>query len=138
MRRRRLRRLASLRNLAEGAAEERSLIAARLPCWYPILALEKKIFPFLSESGLSTVVGSGRVQVPATYRNIVLHFVWATNRRLPFIVESIERRLHRMIQAKARELGCEVIAVNGMPDHVHLLVQMPTTLTPADLMQSVK
>lgn len=36
---------------------------------------------------------------------------------------AIERRLYRMMEAKVRELGCRVVAINGMPDHVHLLVQ---------------
>ncbi|WP_395141965.1 transposase, partial [Armatimonas sp.] len=44
----------------------------------------------------------------------------------------IEGRLYRMMEAKVRELGCIVVALNGMPDHVHLLVQMSTTITPAD------
>ena len=71
-------------------------------------------------------------------RHIFLHFVWATRDRLPFVTPEIERRLYRMMEAKVRELGCRVVAINGMPDHVHLLVQMSTTITPADLMQKVK
>ncbi|WP_309685214.1 IS200/IS605 family transposase [Armatimonas sp.] len=71
-------------------------------------------------------------------RHIFLHFVWATRERQPFVTPEIERRLYRMMEAKVRELGCIVVALNGMPDHVHLLVQMSTTITPADLMQKVK
>lgn len=71
-------------------------------------------------------------------RHIFLHFVWATRDRLPFVTPEIERRLYRMMEAKVRELGCRVVVINGMPDHVHLLVQMSTTITPADLMQKVK
>ncbi|MBB6049071.1 transposase [Armatimonas rosea] len=53
-------------------------------------------------------------------RHIFLHFVWATRDRLPFVTPEIERRLYRMMEAKVRELGCRVAAINGMPDHVHL------------------
>ncbi len=67
-----------------------------------------------------------------------LHFVWATKRRLPLIVPEVERRLYGCISAEARRLGCEVLAVGGMPDHVHLAVAMPTVLSPAKLMQQVK
>ena len=71
-------------------------------------------------------------------RHIFLHFVWATKYRQPFVTPAIERRLYRMVEAKVRELGCRVVAINGMPDHVHLLVLMSTTITPADLMHKVK
>ncbi len=69
---------------------------------------------------------------------VYLHFVWATKLRLPLIAPEIERRLHGCISAEARRLGCEVLAVGGMPDHVHLAVPMPTVLSPAKLMQQVK
>jgi len=35
-------------------------------------------------------------------------------------------------------LGCEVFALNGTSDHVHLVVQLPTKLAPAQLAQQVK
>ena len=49
-------------------------------------------------------------------RHIFLHFVWATRDRLPFVTPEIERRLYRMMEAKVRELGCRVVAINGMPE----------------------
>ena len=69
---------------------------------------------------------------------IYLHFVWTTYQRLPFILEEIERDLFRCIQEEVQHLGCDVLALNGMPDHLHLLVKMPTRLAPAQLMQQVK
>ena len=69
---------------------------------------------------------------------VYLHFVWATKRRLPLIVPELERRLHGCISGEAKRLDCEVLAVGGMPDHVHLAVAMPTVLSPAKLMQQVK
>jgi REP element-mobilizing transposase RayT len=73
-----------------------------------------------------------------SYIEVYLHLVWATKRRLPLIAPEIERRLHGCISAEARRLRCEVLAVGGMPDHVHLAVSMPTVLSPAKLMQQVK
>jgi len=40
--------------------------------------------------------------------------------------------------AEAEALQCRVLAINGMPDHVHLLVRAPATLRPMDLMRQVK
>jgi putative transposase len=76
--------------------------------------------------------------MPAVYRNLVFHFVWSTRDRLPFITPAIERRLYRMIEAKSRELGCPVVAINGMPNHIHLLVQMSHDISCADFMQKIK
>ncbi len=69
---------------------------------------------------------------------IYLHIVWATWDRLPLITPDVERRLHRVIAGEAIKLGCTIIAINGMPDHVHLLVKFPATLSVAQLMKQVK
>jgi REP element-mobilizing transposase RayT len=50
----------------------------------------------------------------------------------------IERSLHRVIESEARSLGCTVVAINGMHDHVHVLVKMPTTVTIAQLAKQLK
>lgn len=51
---------------------------------------------------------------------------------------AIEARLYPCIVAKCADLKCEVIAIGGMPDHVHLLVRFATTLTVAALLKEVK
>ena len=67
------------------------------------------------------------------------HLVWATAHRQTLLEDAeIERRVHRCIHAEAERLDCAVIAVNGMPDHVHLLVQMPAKLSVSRLAQAVK
>ncbi len=50
----------------------------------------------------------------------------------------IELAVHRAVQKEAERLGCVVLAVNGMEDHIHLLVQAPPTLAPSLLAQQVK
>jgi putative transposase len=69
---------------------------------------------------------------------IFLHLVWATRLREPRITGEWERTVHRCIEAEARRLGCVVLALNGMPDHLHLLVEIPTKLSAAELAQQVK
>jgi REP element-mobilizing transposase RayT len=43
-----------------------------------------------------------------------------------------------MIISAVKNLGCTVLAVNVMPDHVHLLVKLRTTVTIADLVKNIK
>jgi putative transposase len=69
--------------------------------------------------------------------SVYLHFVWATWDRHPFIMPEIERNLYRSIKAICRANGCDVIAIGGTADHVHLLVTFPNTLTFA-VMRRVK
>ena len=69
---------------------------------------------------------------------VFLHYVWTTHHREPFLAPQIERAVHRCIAGEAKRLRCIPLAVNGMPDHVHLVVQMHSTVSIARLAQAVK
>ncbi len=69
---------------------------------------------------------------------LYLHLVWSTWDRQPFITPDIERALHRNIESEARSNGCTRLAINGIEDHVHTLLQFPTTITLADLVKQLK
>lgn len=76
--------------------------------------------------------------MPGNKLNLYLHIVWSTWDRVPHITPDIERRIHRNIASEAQRVGCQVLALNGMPEHVHLLVKIPTTITIANLVKQVK
>jgi putative transposase len=69
---------------------------------------------------------------------LFIHLVWATWDRHPLLMGDIERRVYRNVESVAREMGCKVLAINGMPEHVHLVVSIPSTITIADLVKQVK
>ncbi len=69
---------------------------------------------------------------------LYLHLVWATWDRQPLVTPEIEKSVYRNIESEARGLGCTVLALNGMSDHVHLAVSFPTTITIAGLVKQVK
>jgi putative transposase len=68
---------------------------------------------------------------------IYLHFIWATHMWLPLIAEEIERPVQRCIQQQVRKLGCTVLALNSTADHVHLLAQVASTVSAAELAKQV-
>ena len=35
-------------------------------------------------------------------------------------------------------MGCDVLAINGMPDHLHVLVKLPTTVSIAAIAKQMK
>lgn len=53
------------------------------------------------------------------------HLVWATKDREHFIVDKIESRLFAQIVKKAAEIGCYVHVINGVLDHIHIVITIP-------------
>jgi len=69
---------------------------------------------------------------------LYVHLVWATWDRLPIITPEIERALYRGIGEIAQSLSCRILALNGMPDHVHVLLRIPATLPVSKIVQQLK
>jgi putative transposase len=58
---------------------------------------------------------------------------------MPLIRDAeLERRLWRTIQHEAETLGCSVLAIGGMPDHVHLVLVQPPSLSVSKLLNQLK
>ena len=82
---------------------------------------------------------------------IYLHIVWATKHREPLITPEIEARLYPCIlklvegfEALQREkqnvqaIQYKGIAINGMPDHIHLLIKLGPHIDVSGLMKHIK
>jgi REP element-mobilizing transposase RayT len=69
---------------------------------------------------------------------VCLHFIWAVKGREPLLTPALEERLYRCMTEEAEVCGVEVLALNGMPDHVHLAVKFPATITMSELMKRIK
>jgi REP element-mobilizing transposase RayT len=54
------------------------------------------------------------------------------------ITPEVETLVYRAIEAQAQRLGCSVLAIGGMPDHVHLAVLFTPNITIADFVRQVK
>lgn len=54
------------------------------------------------------------------------------------ITPEIERRLYGTIEGEVRRMGCTMLTLNWRPDHVHLVVSFPPTITIASLVKQVK
>ena len=73
-----------------------------------------------------------------TTTNVLIHYIFSTHHRTPFIKPEIESNLHAYLGGIMREIGGIALCINGMPDHVHLLVRMPSTQSVADVARLVK
>jgi putative transposase len=67
-----------------------------------------------------------------------MHIVWTTKYRTPMITAAIERQVFAIVEAIFQANRCPVLAINGMPDHIHVLIVLPTTISLGDLMGRVK
>jgi putative transposase len=76
--------------------------------------------------------------MPASMTRLFIHFVWGTYQRTPWLVEPVRELVYRTIVAKCREMDAQVIVLNGVDDHVHLLVKLPPTLAIAQFIAKVK
>src|ERR1041384_7016042 len=81
---------------------------------------------------------SNQMSLRKPYTEVFLHLVWGTWRRHGFITADLRERLYASMIHHATELGADVVALGGMPDHVHLLVRMPMTISIAEFVRRVK
>jgi putative transposase len=50
----------------------------------------------------------------------------------------LEQRLFPFIGGIVRDLRCTLLAINGMPDHIHLLIRYRADLSHSEMLQQIK
>jgi putative transposase len=67
-----------------------------------------------------------------------LHMIWSTKLRRCLIDPQWAVRLHDYLGAVAGAKHAKLIEMNSEPDHVHLYISIPSTITIADLINALK
>lgn len=70
--------------------------------------------------------------------DIILHTVFSTKGRQPWIHSAVEEELYRYICGLCRNLNCPVIKINGVEDHVHILLHLERTISVSKLISEMK
>ena len=73
-----------------------------------------------------------------SYTNLIYHIIFRTRKSVEAIPIEHEDVLYRYIWGVVKEKGGVLYRVGGMPNHIHLCVQLPATLTVADFMRDLK
>lgn len=73
-----------------------------------------------------------------SYTQIYLQFVFAVKYRNAVIADNWEADLYKYITGIVQNNKHKLISINGMPDHIHVLVGFHTTQSIADLMRDIK
>jgi putative transposase len=66
------------------------------------------------------------------------HLIWCPKRRRRVLVNAVQVRLDGLIREVAAELDCTVLALEIMPDHLHLFLSAPPTLAPNQIVRRIK
>ena len=73
-----------------------------------------------------------------TFARLLTHYVFSTKDHAPLLNAAVKEELTRYLGGTVKNLGGKALAINGTSDHMHMLVSMPTTMSPADMMREIK
>jgi putative transposase len=73
-----------------------------------------------------------------TYTSIYLHVIWATKGRHAFITPELKSPLFAYMGGIFRNLETKVLAMDGVTDHVHAVIEIPPALAASDVIGIVK
>jgi REP element-mobilizing transposase RayT len=73
-----------------------------------------------------------------TYSQIYIQTVFAVDGRLSLIRPEFKEELYKYITGIVRNNGQKLLAINGMSDHVHILIGLKPAMALADLVRDVK
>ena len=76
--------------------------------------------------------------MPQSLSFILVHLVFSTKDRVPYLNGEVQAQLHAYLATLARNAGCECYRAGGTEDHVHLAIRISRTITVADLVEQVK
>ena len=73
-----------------------------------------------------------------TFSQIYIQTVFAVENRLSLIRAEFKEDLYKYISGIVRNQGQKLISINGMPDHVHILIGLRPAMALADLVREIK
>ena len=76
--------------------------------------------------------------MPQSHSQVIVHFIFSTKDREPFLDAAIRPRMHAYLATVCRDLEAEAYRVGGVADHVHVLATLPRTLSQAAFVEHIK
>jgi REP-associated tyrosine transposase len=76
--------------------------------------------------------------MPQSLSSILIHLVFSTKNREPFIKPAIESELHPYMATIFRDHDSPSLVIDGTDNHVHALFALGRTITVAALVEEVK
>jgi putative transposase len=76
--------------------------------------------------------------MPGTFTQIYIQIDFAVKGRESLITSSFEEDLYKYITGIVRNKEQKMLAINGMPDHIHFLIGMKPSCCLSDLIREIK
>src|ERR1051326_358670 len=76
--------------------------------------------------------------MPQSLSSILIHLVFSTKLREPFITPAVETELHKYLAAVFRACQSPALSIGGDRDHIHALFALSRTWTVANVVEEVK
>ena len=73
-----------------------------------------------------------------TFSRLLYHIVFSTKNRVPLIDPSLRAELYPYMEGIIRQQGGWLLALGGIPDHVHVLTRLKPDMPVSDLVRDLK
>jgi putative transposase len=73
-----------------------------------------------------------------TYSQLYIHIVFAVKGRQNLISANWKDEIYKYITGIVTNKGQKLIAINGMPDHIHILIGLKPDMSISDLVRDIK
>ena len=76
--------------------------------------------------------------MPQSLSQVILHVVFSTKDRRPWLDPDIRPRMHAYLATLCRDCDCQAYRVGGAADHVHIAARLARTVSQAELLEKIK
>lgn len=76
--------------------------------------------------------------MPHTFTRITIHLIFSTKNREPSLDSALRARLFAYIKGVIERCNGHTLAINGMAEHVHMLVVIPPDRSVSDMVRLIK
>jgi len=76
--------------------------------------------------------------MPHSYSALWIHLIWSTKNREPILNQTLRNELFKVILEIARDYEIFIDSINGVEDHIHLLIRLRTDQSVADVVKTIK
>jgi REP element-mobilizing transposase RayT len=76
--------------------------------------------------------------MPQSLSSVLVHLIFSTKNREPFITPQIETELYPYLATIFREQKSPTLAIGGVSDHLHVLFSLARVVTIAELVEEIK
>ena len=73
-----------------------------------------------------------------TYTQLYTQFIFAPKSRQALVRSEWENELYKYVTGIVQNRKNKLMAINGMPDHIHIFVSMHPSESPSDLVREIK